>query len=613
VAYSAPEPASTIVTGGPTDDNARQIVPVLQGYLQEAQSARRGGLNNRDDKWEENLHLYWNRYDMAGKAGWQAQETLPEIPAFVDRFAAALKEALVTGPTGFYTVVDPADREGDVTSAVKRMTDVWLSVAGRNQTGTCLGFPAVFEEQCKMGAIMAMCSSVCWRDDHGYGRVAIETVDPRKVWLDPTYRNLYRVRRTELDKHELRDMALMKDKKGSSIYNLDAVDQMVSHIDGEARRRQEEASGHGADLSSTRQPIVMDEYIATVVAPNGDVLAKDALMVVGNEQFLIRGPEANPYWHKKDWMVYAPLVSAPFSVYGRTYMEDFGSVAKVFNNLTNLILDAVQMSSMKAFVVVPSYLLNPEQIAGGITPNMLLQAEDGVPASDVLQAVDLGQLPPESMQIWSAMKNELREAADINEVGLGQFAPKARTSATEVSQTQESSSALIRSIAQTIESRWLNPTLDLVWKCGLQHVKPTDTMVANACGQELFSALMKRRRELIARPITFQAQGISTLIQKNRMLKALLQLMQYLAQSKELLAAFMQTADMNKLVKLLFQLSDVDMEKISISERDKVMQSVMGQFQQAQQMQQGAGPVQPGAGSIREMADIAKTMGINRQ
>src|SRR5688572_28967377 len=132
---------------GPSIENSDRIVPILQGYAQEAEEARRGGMNPRDAKWEENVHLYWNRIDHSRKAEWQARESLPEVPGFVDRLAAALKEALVTGPTGFYTVTDPADSEGDLTHAIKRMTDVWLSMCGRNQTGTCLGFPSVFEEQ----------------------------------------------------------------------------------------------------------------------------------------------------------------------------------------------------------------------------------------------------------------------------------------------------------------------------------------------------------------------------------------------------------------------------------------------------------------------------------
>ena len=63
---------------------------------------------------------------------------MAEVPSFVDRFAAALKEALISVPSGFYTVSDPADREGDLSQAIKSMTDVWLSTAGRNQLGQLL-------------------------------------------------------------------------------------------------------------------------------------------------------------------------------------------------------------------------------------------------------------------------------------------------------------------------------------------------------------------------------------------------------------------------------------------------------------------------------------------
>lgn len=596
---------------GPTADAEREIVPVLSGYLSEAKQARKGGLNPRDDKWEECLHLYWNRMDHSGKAEWQSAETLPEVPAFVDRFAAALKEALVTGPTGFYTVVDPADTEGDLTSAVKRMTDVWLSICGRNQSGHCLGFPAVFEEQCKLGALMAMCGTVTWKEDVPNGRVAIETTDPRNVWLDHTYRNLYRIRRVELDRHELVKMASQSDKRGRSIWNRDAISRMLTWIEGEAQNQRQNVAGHGVEVSSTRQPIVMDEYIATVIGNDGKVLAEDALMVVGNEQFLLRGPEKNPFWHKVDWNVFAPLVTVPFSVYGRSYMEDFGSVAQVFNSLTNLILDAVQMSSMKAYAVVPGMLVDPNQLNSGITPNKMFFVEEGNMAKDFISSVDLGMLSPEAFQIWSAMKNELREAADINEVGLGQFAPKGRTSATEISQTQESSSAIIRSVAQTIETRFLNVVLDLVWKTGLQHARPGDIMMQNAAGEQMYAALLQRRRELISRPITFQARGISTLIQKGKMLKSLLTLMGFLSQKPEFLAAFMQRIDMEKFLKLIFNLSDVDLAKVEISERQRMIQEA------ATQMQQGAaglttGQPPPGPQAMAETGQVAQMMGVAR-
>jgi hypothetical protein len=602
---------------GPSEDNSREIVPILNGYFQEADNARKGGPHQRDMKWQENLDLYWNRYDHTAKASWQAKENLPTVPSYVDRFAAALKEALVASPNSFYDVIDPAGVEDGLSLAVKRMTDVWLSMVGRNQTGTCLGFPAVFEEQMKLGALMACSSVTTWKTDMKYGRVAIETVDPRNVWLDPTYRNLYRIRRVELDKHSLRAMALQKDGKGNAIFNLGAIDQMVTHIEQQAQQDREMLTGHGGMMTSTRQPIMMDEYIATVVDHSGRVLAKDALMVVGNDQFLIRGPEPNPYWHKKDWLTFAPLVTVPLSVYGRSYMEDFGGVSRTFNAMTNLLLDAVLMSSMKAYAVVPSMLLDPGQLAGGITANKLFHLEDGARAEDFLNAVDLGNLKPESFQMWTSLKNEITEAAGQNEISLGQFAPKGRTSATEISETKESSSAIIRSVAQTIETRWLDVTLDLVWQTGLQHMSTADPMLRKACGEDLFGELMDRRKELASSGITFQAHGISSLIQKNRMLKALLQLMAFMSQSPELLAAFMQEVDLQKFLRLLFRLSDIDITKLTMTEQEKQMKALADQMAAAQAMQggmpaPGQAPAEGLPGQAQDMQQITQALGVGR-
>lgn len=594
---------------GPSDDNSREILPVLQGYLQEAQDARRGGYNPRDLVWEDNLHLYWNRHDYTKKASWQAQETMPQVPTFVDRFAAALKEALVTGPTGFYTVVDPAGANHPIAETIKRCTDVWLTTCGHNQTGTCLGFPSVFEEQIKQGALMACSAAVVWKDDTDYGRVAIETQDPRKVWLDHTHRNLYRVRRTEIDKTQLKSMVRMTDKKGNSIYNLKAIDELCSHMAMEAQTEAQTATGHGHNISSSRKVVTLDEYIADVVSNDGTVLAERSLMVVANEQCLIRGPEPIPFWHKSDWMVYTPLVLAPFSVYGRTYMEDFGTLSRTFTRLTNLILDAVQTSSMRAYAIVPSMLINPEQIGEGIHPNKQFLLEDGVDPTMFMHAIDLGRMPAESFQVWQSIKNELREAADINEVGLGQFAPKGRTSATEIQGAQESSSAMIRSIAQTVEGRFLQPVLDLVWKTGMQHADKNDPMLMAAAGEDMWPQLVQNRKFFCQRKVTFQARGISTLITKNRALRAILQLFQFLAQSPELLAAFMQEADINKVIKYLFELSDVDMSRVT-----KTQQQMMVE-QATQQMQQAAGQVagvQPGTAQLQQAGQMAAAMGVGR-
>ncbi|HEY6018500.1 MAG TPA: hypothetical protein VIY48_00935, partial [Candidatus Paceibacterota bacterium] len=370
----------------------------------------------------------------------------------------------------------------------------------------------------------------------------------------------------------------------------------------------ENLSGSGQQITSTRQPIVLDEYIATVVSSEGKVLADQALIIVANNKYIIRGPEKNPYWHGKDWLTYAPLVTAPLSPYGRSYMEDFGSVAKTFTELTNLILDAVHATSMKAYVMVPSMLANPSQANDGIHPGKTFLLDDGYDVKSFAAALDLGTLDAGGVQVWQAMKTELSQASGINEIGMGQFAPNSRTSATEVNSTMANSSALVRSVAQTAESRVVNPQLDLVWKTGLQHVDRGDPRFARAAGDKLWGALMARRKDLIKAPITFQANGISAIIQKGQMLQSLLQLLQVIAQNENLTAAFMQQIDVNKLLNLLFRLSNVDITKMQLSDREKLIQDAVNPLQQAQQQAPAPQPTQGAAamGPMAQMMGVAK-------
>lgn len=590
------------------DMDKLDIVRILEGYRTEGQTARRDGPNARDEKWAENLDLYWNRFDFSKKAAWQAKEVMPEVPGHVDRFAAALKEALNSSPSGFYTVEDDTDREGDLGIAIKRATDVWLSRCGQNRLGQVMGFSGVFEEQMKLGALMATASVVTWKPDPGKGRVSVETVDPRSVWLDPTMRGLYRMRRVEMDRHDLVALSQMKGKGGKSVYDLEEIASLVTGMAEELRQEREALVGHGTQVSSVRKPVILDEYLATILNDDGTIAAKKALFVVANEKFLIRGPEKNPFMHGKDWLTFAPLVTAPLSVYGRTYMEDFGSLAKAFNRLTNLILDAVYVSSMKAFAMSPSMLINPGQVAEGIHPMKIFQLEDGVRPQDFMKEMDLGTLPPESLVVWKEMKNELREAAGQSEITSAQFAPKGRTSAEEIREVKQSSSALVRSIASTVEQWYLNPTLDLVWKTGFQHVQSGDEAIREAMGADMFRSLLKRRKELIGRPTTFQARGLSSLLARSVKLRSLLTALQVIGGNDLLMKEFLKEISLPKLVKTLLELFDVDTRSIQASEREKLIENATQDLERTRQEAEGRTPGQSAPEGAK--AEVGKVAGL---
>lgn len=574
------------------DPRDLELVMACQSYWNESDTNRKSGLNPREDKWRENLNLYWNRVDFSKKAQWQSRNTMPEVPAFVDRFAAAMKEALISLPDGFYTVTDPADAENDLAEAVQNITDIILSQCGRTQqNGQIIPFAGFFEEQCKMGAIMAMSNVVTWKNDIPGGRVAMETVDPRFVWLDHTGRNLYRIRRTEVDRFELYEMLKKKDKKGNPLFKPENMEQLINSLTLYDMVYKTEAAGHGMTTTSPRAPVTLDEYIATVVDSQGNTIAERSLCVIANQKFLVRGPEKNPFWHGMDWLVYTPLIATPLSVYGRTYMEDFGSVAQTFTELTNLLLDAAFASSLNAWAITPNALLNPEQLGSGVTPNKVFLLEEGVNPKEFAEKLELGTLSESGIKMWQLLKNELTEASGTNEIGLGQFAPKSRTTATEIQSTQQNSSAIVRSIANTVETRWLDINLDLCWKTALQHMSPKNKQLIAAAGPEMFNAVYANRRDFVKRPFTFQARGISNTMYRANQFKSLMTIFQIIGSNPNLTQAFFQEVPLPKLLDKMLELSGIDFSKMKATDREKAMNAITQPMQQAMGQQ---GPRQQG-------------------
>lgn len=371
---AASPPTTNLDKNAPASGTADEadVLRLILGYKTEAEEARKGGPDGRDAVWQANVDLYWGRVDFSKKAEWQARVVMPEAPVFVDRWAAAMSEAL-TSTEDWFSVVLAGDTENDLAPGIKRFMKAHLRRAGRDQLGHPIRFPKVFEEQMKLGAMMAACGSVTWKERGGKGYVAVEAFDPRAFWMDHTGRGLYRIRRTEIDLHELVRLANTKDGTGKALYNLEAINRLVATITTEAVQEAEKSTGTGQQITSARKPITLHEFLCTILDDEGKIVSENQLVVLANDMEIIRGPEPNPFWHERDWMLFNPLITVPLSPYGRSYMENWAGIAVAFTDMTNLILDGTRAAALNAFAGDASKLEDPTQLTDGITPNMFLQ------------------------------------------------------------------------------------------------------------------------------------------------------------------------------------------------------------------------------------------------
>jgi len=591
----------------------RKIVDILEGYRIEAEYARLNGSNSRDAVWLQHWDLYWNRYDFSKKAAWQSRELLPEFPQYVDRFAAAMRMALVAVER-FFTITADGDDDGDLANVIRKLMIAVLRRIGRSPSGHPVDFMTVFEDAMKMGAL-SMCSAiVTWKENgDGGGYTAIDLEDPYNVWLDPTGRSLYRIRRVEMDLHEFLALSDARDGDGMALYDrsevMDCYASTMALMMAERMRR----TGTGQWSMSNRRPVVLHEYYCTLLDNEGEVLGTNVLCVVANNRYLIRGPEENPFWHGHDWLVTAPIITVPLAPYGKTYAENFATIARTFNELTNLILDAIQTSALKAFVATPENFEDPSQIEEGIYPNVVIRAAPGIQHQEILSALDMGQLPPEVFQLWQALKKELQEGAAFNEMTLGQAAPNSRTSATEINTVDSNATSYIKSIASNIEHLWLEPLLDLIWKVTIQHLNKGDTDLSNAVGDQWFQTLLKQKKEFAEYKVRFVCRGITGLLEKRQKFQQLMQFLQVIGANPVLAQYAVQEFTPQKLYAYVADLMDVELDRLKPSPREQLMQQLQGQGQQQQQLQQqmalkGAGkpaaaPAQPSFDPQEKMMD----------
>ena len=551
-----------------------RIVELLSGYKAEAEWARRSGPNARDATWEENWDLYWGRYDFSDKADWQSKQVMPEASVNVDRWAASLREALKAAGEWFSVEVY-GDREQDLAPHIRKLMDYLLCRCGRGPTGQVIGFDAVFEDLMKSGAISALGAAVTWK-----GYVAVEAVDARTLWVDHTGRGLYRIRRVEIDKHALIELADLE-ADGEPLYDRDAIMSLTAFLDEQREAEKTRSSGTASESrQAARTPIVLDEYLATVV--DGDEVVEDGLFVVANERWLIRGPEKNPFWHNKDWVVFTPMITVPFSIYGRSYVESWSSVAWAFIDLTNMILDGVMTSTLNAFAASPSMLEDPTELDEGVHANKVFQLAEGVAPRDFMREIELGNLPPESIRVWEALKREIREGAMQSEIALGQMA-QGEKSATEIAQSSQNSAGIIKSIAETIEQRLLEPVLDLVFKTALQHLDFAS--MERELGET--ARVFAGREQEIVENVSFKVRGISGLISRGQNLKNLLSALQVIGGNELLMQAFVQKYDAGKTMDEILRMSGVEADKLQVSGREARIASM---FQQPQQAPQGSPP-----------------------
>ena len=152
----------------------------------------------------------------------------------------------------------------------------------------------------------------------------------------------------------------------------------------------------------------------------------------------------------------------------------------------------------------------------------------------------------------------MQEGAVLSDIDLGNIPPKSDITATEVQSVQQSTSAVVRSVAATVERTLLDPTLDLVWQTALQHIdlfEPEELSLA--VGPKIAMALMTlspaARLKLISGPYTFKARGLTAILDRADQVRRIMGLFGAISQMPEVGEMIKERYDLSKVPEMVIE------------------------------------------------------------
>ncbi len=545
----------------------QRLVTMYKDFLNEARDGRR----HRIELNRRNFDALHNRMDWSHKIEGQTQEFLPKTGVALEQFAALVEKSITGWKDWYMPVLGRSGRFPLSPEQCRSFLDALLDTTAINATETGPVQPVIVDG-IKLGALGSLAvfkvyPKMQYPDDKGRFRICIENVRQEDYYPDPTSRGLYEIHRSEADYYTVQW------KADEGIYDPEAVKDLKSWFEQEREAQSAKEKGHSLSMApSIRKVVTIDEYWGDILDDDGRCVMKNAYMTVANERFILRQPQANPFWHLKSPFVKIPLIRVPNSVWHRALFDGPVEINLTLNELWSLMIDGAIGAVWGTRQLKTDALENPEEVSAGVPQGKTLQIKSGVlaPGEKVMEDVTNGSVPQESLAMFQLLSSSFAESAMSNELRLGNFTGRS-VKATEVVEASQAIGSLLEGIARNVE-RGVGEILHLVWMVAIQHIELMDpALLIESLGPGPALFLMRTppeaRKEMFESPISFRVSGMSALIGRTKDFQKMMALLQGIGANPILLMEFFKVYAPGSVLAHLIKSLNIDPEQIKRDEK----------------------------------------------
>lgn len=438
-----------------SSDNNKAKRYILACY-KEAKEARK----DRENQWKEVYGEYsGNQPRWAQKAEWQTKLFIPRLSSMIKKTTAIMRQALIEADE-FWTIGPPFPDTFSNNAMPQTQSQDNLADDKKNFVRDAVNkvfddnnFFKTFSIAAKYAMLTSlMIAKIYYKNDW----IAIEAIDPFDIYLDPSGKNRYVIHKT------IQDYDAIKKSAVAGIYDLSEVEKLPLTYDSKDKREDAERRGVIPTNMHSRRQVTLLEFYGDIIDDEGK---KDTIYnqvaTIANENFLIKTPQPNPYYHNKPPFVITAIDWDPKSIYHHSIYENQLSLIRTSSELMESITDGAKITAVPMAEIDIDKVENADDILDTIEPGKLFKTHDG---GNALTIKHFPAFAPEVMSLISAFNMEMQNTSGMTEFLQGQPTSKGRPTAREVLSKTNQGLSLFESYARNIENDWITPIIEMVYQ-----------------------------------------------------------------------------------------------------------------------------------------------------
>lgn len=416
------------------------------------------------NKWAESWRLYNNDYDWSSKLDWQSKQPFPKLPMAVEVASSIVEKALQDVDIRNFYLMTPLRGHEDEIKKEFIQPHIDYALISNN-------FKVLFSDMVKSGFLNSIIAlkTYWWEgEEEKYvfsenasvfespvvlkpvmiSKPIIELVDPLYLYLDPSGRDKLLINEIEVD---------WSDLDGDDAYDQDEVQDIYKEwVNSERAAEAGKRDGKEVKGPSFRKTVTLMEFWGDLWARDGSLVMKNAHWVTAQgNQYLLKKPEANRFWHQMPPIIYGSLFRKPFSVYHKAIAEDLIGLQKLLTELINLVVDGVMYSVVKGYEIDLSQVLDPEDIRRGIYPGTTIKKR-GFMNQQAVREIVTGGVPNQALLMLQFLDREFQAGSGVTEFVAGLPTRRGRQTASEILTKTQESYKLLEHLARGLEQQHIS-------------------------------------------------------------------------------------------------------------------------------------------------------------